>query len=116
MEMMLEALKPILTHRDKIGYIAARNTRILNDTLTEYFTFKRELISKYGTPDEDENGKEIGTISISPTAPNFAAFVKEFDAIKDIEHNIELMTIPYEDIIGLLNGEEILKLDWMLEE
>ena len=59
MEMMLEALKPILPHRDKIGYIAARNTRILNDTLTEYFTFKRELISKYGNPDKDENGNDI---------------------------------------------------------
>ena len=116
MEMMLETLKPLLPHRDKIGYIAARNTRILNDTLTEYFTFKRDLISKYGEPDKDENGKETGTVSISPTASNFNDFLKEFDTIKNIEHNVELMTIPYEEIIGLLNGEEILELDWMLTD
>lgn len=114
MEMMLEALKPLLPHRDKIGYIAARNTRILNNTLTEYFTFKRDLISKYGESDKDENGKETGTVSISPTASNFNDFLKEFDTIKNIEHDVELMTIPYEEVIGLLNGEEILKLDWML--
>lgn len=116
MEMMLEALKPILPHRDKIGYIAARNTRIINDTLTEYFVFKRDLISKYGEPDKDENGKETGTVSISPLSSNFEYFVKEFDTIKNIEHDVELMTIPYEEVIGLLNGEEILELDWMLTE
>ena len=116
MEMMLETLKPLLPHRDKIGYIAARNTRILNDTLTEYFAFKRDLISKYGEPDKDENGKETGTVSISPTASNFNDFLKEFDTIKNIEHNVELMTIPYEEVIGLLNGEEILELDWMLTD
>ena len=116
MEMMLETLKPVLTHRDKIGYVAARNTRILNDTLTEYFTFKRELISKYGEADKDANGNETGRVSICPTSPNFFEFTKEFDSIKDIEHDVELMTIPYEEVIGILNGEEILELDWMLTE
>ena len=116
MELMLETLKRILPHRDKIGYIAARNTRILSDTLTEYFAFKRDLINKYGEPDKDEYEKETGTVSISQTSPNFEKFIKEFDAIKDIEHEVELMTIPYEEVIGLLNGEEILELDWMLTE
>ena len=116
MEMMLETLKPILPHRDKIGYIAARNTRILNDTLTEYFAFKQDLIKKYGEVDRDENGKELNTISIMPESSNFEAFTKEFDTIKDIEHEVEVMTIPYEEVIGLLNGEEILDLDWMLTE
>lgn len=116
MEMMLETLKPILPHRDKIGYVAARNTRILKDTLTEYFAFKRDLISKYGEPDKDENGKETGMVSISPTSSNFQEFIKEFDSIKNIEHNVELMTIPYDEVIGLLNGEEILELDWMLTD
>ncbi len=116
METMLEALKPILPHRDKIGYIAARNTRMLNDTLIEYFAFKRELISKYGTPDKDDAGNETGTISVRPSASNFNEFVKEFDAIKNIEHDVELMTIPYEEVIGILNGEEILELGWMLTE
>ncbi len=109
MEMMLEALKPLLHHRDKIGYVAARNTRILNNTLSEYFIFKLDLLKKYG--------KETGKIySIEPDSENFEAFLKEFEPIKDIEHDVEIMTIPYNEVIGLLNGEEILKLDWMLTE
>lgn len=116
MEMMLNALKPILPHRDKIGYVAARNTRILNDTLTEYFTFKQDLIRKYGEPDKDENGNELGTITIKQDSPNFEEFTKEFDKIKDIEHDVDLMTVKYDEIIGILNGEEILKLEWMFED
>lgn len=114
METMLETLKPILPHRDKIGYIAARNARTLNDALTEYFIFKGDLIKKYGEVDKDENGNELGTMSIRPNSDNFETFEKEFDEIKNIEHEVKLMTVNYEDIIGLLNGEEILKLDWML--
>ncbi len=116
MELMMETLKPILPHRDKVGYVAARNTRILSDTLTEYFAFKRDLISKYGEPDKDKDGTPVGTISIHQNSPKFENFMREFDKIKDIEHDVDLMTIPYEDVIGILNGEEIINLDWMLTD
>lgn len=116
MEQMMEDLKPILPHRDKIGYVAARNFRKLKDALTEYFMFKEELIKKYGEVDKDADGNELNTISIKPESPNFKMFIEEFDKIKDIEHEVELMTLPYEEVIGLLNGEEILILDWMFED
>lgn len=116
MEQMLFQLRPILPHRDKIGYVAARNTRYLTDALTEFLTFKAELIRKYGSADIDENGNELDTISIKPGSVNFEAFSKEFDKIKDIEHEVELMTVPYEEVIGILNGEEILALAWMFTE
>lgn len=111
MDKMLEGLKPILPHRDKIGYIAARNTRILREALTEYFIFKNNLIKKYGKEDEENH-----TVSIEPSSSNFKDFLKEFEEIGNIEHEVELMTIPYSEAIGLLNGEEILALDWMFTE
>lgn len=111
MELMLEEMRAILPHRDKVGYVAARNTRKLTDNLTEYLKFKEELIKKYGAVDEEKQ-----TVSINPNSENFAAFTEEFDKIKDIEHEVELMKLPYEEVIGLLNGEEILRLDFMLEE
>ena len=116
MEIMLEMLKPLLPHRDKVGYVAARNTRILSNTLTEYFSFKDDLIKKYGTMDKDGEGKETGSISVKPESENFNDFINEFNTIKDIEHDVELMTIPYDEVIGILNGEEILKLEWMFTE
>ena len=91
MVVMVQNLRPLLQLRNKIGYIAARNFRMLSTALTEYEAFKHDLINKYGEPDE--------------LAP-----------FNEMEHEVELMTAKYEDTIGCLSGEEILLLDWMLED
>ena len=111
LESMMISLQPILPHRDKVGYVAARNTRILRDALTEFLAFKTELVHKYG----EENHK-TRTISILRENPNFDKFQEEFSKYADIEQEVDIMTIKYEEVIGLLNGEEILALEWMLED
>ncbi len=116
MEQMIAQLQPFLSRRDKCGYVAARNTRVLNDTLTEYFAFKRDLIRKYGTEGRNEDGSPNGRIEIQPSSPNFKKFIVEFDKIAEIEHEVEPMTLKYDEVMGILSGEEILALDWMLEE
>lgn len=113
---MLQELKPFLPRRDKIGYTAARNYRTLTIALTEYMLFRDELIEKYGTPDVDKKGEALGTISLSTESPNFKMFWDELAKFNVIEHEVDLMIAKYEDVIGLLNGEEILQLDWMLED
>lgn len=113
---MLNQLRPILSRRDKLGYIAARNYRMLADTLTEYNAFKHDLINKYGAPDKDENGEDLGTVSIKFGSPNFKAFCDELAPFNEIEHEVDIMTAKYDDTIGSLSGEEILMLDWMLED
>lgn len=116
MEQMLSHLKPFLCERNKIGYVAARNTRILETSLTEYFKIKHDLIEKYGEKDIDENGNDKGTISISPSSPNFTRFTEEFSQIQNIEHEVDIMTLKYDEVIGILAGKEILAIDWMLED
>lgn len=116
LERMLESLKPILKNRDKIGYVAARNTRVISDILTEYFRFKEELIIKYGVPDKGPNGEELNTVSVFPGMKDFDKFKEEFDKIAEIKNEVNIMTLPYEEVIGILNGEEILALEWMLTE
>ncbi len=116
MSLMLQQLQPLLSHRDKIGYVAARNYRFLSDSLTEYEVFKRGLVEKYGRPDLNENGNDTGTISIKVGSPDFKAFCDELQPFNEMEHEVELMTAKYEDAIGCLTGEEILAVDWMLED
>lgn len=116
MDQMINSLQKVLSHRDKIGYYAARNYRILNDSLVEYQNFKNSLISKYGTTDVDSDGKELQTISIKVGSQNFDDFLKELEPFNNIEHEVELMIAKYEDAIGCLSGEEILAIDWMLED
>lgn len=113
---MMQSLRAALPHRDKIGYIAARNYRVISEALTEYNTFKRELINKYGECEKDEAGNETGTVSISLASPNFKEFSDAMAPINEISQDIELMTAKYDETIGTLSGEEILQLDWMFED
>ena len=108
---MVHYLQPILSYRDKAGYVAARNYRILTDSLTEYIAFRDGLIKKYGEPNQ-----ENGTTSISVKSPNFAAFCEELEPFNNMAHEVELMTMKYKDAINVLTGEEILSIDWMLED
>ena len=114
--VMLHQLEPVLAQRNRIGYVAARNYRILSDALIEYNQFKNELIEKYGTPDKAENGIELPTASIKVGSPQFKSFCDEMAQYNNIEQQVELMTVKYEDTVGVLSGEEILSIDWMLED
>lgn len=114
--VMLNQLEPILAQRNKLGYVAARNFRILSDTLTEYNRFKMELVEKYGEPDKAEDGTELPTVSIKVGSPNFKSFCDEMAPYNNMEHEVELMVAKYEDTIGVLSGGEIVGIDWMLED
>lgn len=113
---MLRQLEPILSQRNRIGYIAARNYRTLSNALVEYDKFKMELVEKYGEPDKAEDGTELPTITLRIDTPNFRSFCEEMAPYNNIEQEVELMTAKYEDVIGVLSGQEIVGIDWMLEE
>ena len=115
-EYRLSGLKPLLKQRGIVGYVAARNTRIIGDALTEYFDFRHELIEKYGKPDIGTDGKDLGTISVRPDSPEFDDFMRELKPISTVINEIRIMTLNYRDVMGELSGEEILDNDWMLTE
>lgn len=113
---LLHQLQPLLSRRDKIGYAAARNYRALSTSLTEYEAFRDSLIEKFGEHKKDDNGVELPLMQIKIGSPNFKLFCDEMAPFNNMEHEVELMTLKYEDTIGLLSGEEILAIDWMLED
>ena len=110
----LHSLKPLLSRRDKIGYIAARNYRFLSNSLVEYETIRLSLIEKYGEEGKDEHGAPNYILKMD--SPNFKQFCDELAPFNEMEHDVELMTAKYDDAAGNLSGEEILAIDWMLED
>lgn len=114
MAAMLNQLRPVLVHRDKIGYFAARNFRVLSECLTEYDAFRNSLIEKYGEETKDDKGRPI--IGVKVDSPNFQKFCDELAPFNEMEHEVELMIAKYEEAIGCLSGEELLGLDWMFED
>lgn len=116
MEEMAANLEPLLSHRDKVGYFAARNTRVLKDNLTEYLNIKEDLICKYGEQDTDGEGNPLPTYKLAYSDEKFQDYKREIEQFASIEHDVTLMTMPYDEVIGLLSGAEILSVDWMFHE
>lgn len=115
MVAMLQQLQLLLSHKDMFGYVAARNTRILSECLTEYNQAKNDLIDRFGTKMTDETTGMI-TTSIKVGTPAFKSFCEAMEPFNKIEHEVEIMTMKYKETINCLTGEEILGIEWMLED
>lgn len=117
MSEYISSLSSFLERRDKIGYAAARNTRILNESCIEYLNRREELIFEYGDPEIDDNGAPTGRKYLVIGSESFEKFSKELEPYAVIEHDVnDIFKLKYEDVIGVLSGEEILSIDWMLED
>lgn len=116
MAVMLHQLEPVLSQRNRIGYMAARNFRVLSNALTEHNRFKMELFEQYSEPDKAEDGTDLPTKSIKFGTPAYKSFCDAMAPYDNIEQEVELMVAKYEDVIDVLSGEEIVGIDWMLEE
>lgn len=112
----MRQLEPILSQRNRLGYVAARNYRTFSNALIEYEKFKMELLEKYGEQDKTEDGVELPTIRLRVDSPNFKSFCQEMAPYNEIEQEVEIMMTSYEDAIGALSGQEIFNIDWMLED
>lgn len=112
----MRQLEPILSQRNRLGYVAARNYRTFSNALIEYEKFKMELLEKYGEQDKTEDGIELPTIRLRIDSPNFKSFCQEMAPYNEIEQEVEIMTAFYEDAIDVLSGQEIFNIDWMLED
>ena len=110
MERMLLSARAHLHRRDLIGYVCARNVRILEGELTEYAGIKNALLAECGEVGDD------GVPLISTASPRYPEFVRRIEPIARIEHDPALMMLKYTDVMGELTGEEILEIDWMLED
>ena len=112
--IMSDNLEPLLSYKGKLGYTAARNYRTIADCLTEYNKFRLELVQKYGEEIKDENGNLI-SIQVPVKSDKFRLFADEMAQYNNIEHEVDIMTLPYDVVMDQLSGREFLDLDWMFE-
>ena len=115
-EEMYENLKSVLNRADIIGYAAALNSKRLENIVDPYFITRNALISQYGEPELDENGKKTGRSLVRFDNPNFDQFKMELERISSIEHEVDIFKINSEDVINKLTGNEILNIIWMFED
>lgn len=116
MELMISTLEPLLERTDKIGYAAARNTRVLMSEAKEYFDRREQLVQKYGEMQSGEDGKPTGLVELRIGSPQFIEYAREIEEWALIEHTPRLFKLKYDEVIDKLSGKEILALDWMFED
>lgn len=93
-----------------VGYKLARNLRMINDELKEYYDVKEKLLRKYGTVDGD-------TLMLSKDSENYPLFMEEMGKIADQEVTFEFRKITEEEISDSgLSGDQIYLISDLLEE
>ena len=93
MEQMIASLEPLLERTDKIGYAAARNTRILQSCAMEYLERREQLIAKHGTPRLDDEGNPTGVSEIRIGSEEFDAYAAEIEEWALIEHEPDVFKL-----------------------
>lgn len=112
----IDQLSVYLDRTDVIGYAAARNIRRLQDACLEFIKKRDEVLTKYGDIDYDENGNDTGKRYITNESVHYQEVMDELGCIGEIKHEVEIFTIRYDLLNGVLSGSDILELDWMLTE
>lgn len=116
MERVVEVLNPLLDRADMIGYVAARNVKAVKDALQPYMQTKDALVMKFGREVQDDHGNPTGVTMVAESDECYQEFLEEIIPIASDIQDVEIRKLKYEDVAGKLSGNEILALDFMLEE
>lgn len=114
LNLYLNNMSNFLNRSDIVGYICARNSRVILDALVEYQDVQHKLINELGKEIFDDEGKPTGQMGINVSdKENFEKFLSGIKPYADIEQRVDILTLNYDEVQGILTGSEILLLDFM---
>lgn len=114
LEAMAKSLEPVMKSRTLVGYKAAVNMRAIMDAIADYETFRNELIHEYGEELTDDSGNVVN-FAVTPECEGYQEFLRRLGEVSEVERDVEIMKAAPDDVIGVLSGEEIMAIDWMME-
>lgn len=95
-------LEKMLGCKGVVGYKIARNFRMINEELKDYFRFKADLFKKYGV----QNGNSL---VIDKGSENYPLFVEEIKPLEDQEVNFDFRKFTEEELENSdLSAEQML--------
>ena len=103
------AMYSLLETKGSCGLKIARNLRMIQDELKEYYQRKEELFKKYG---EEKDGQLI----VEKTSPNYEEFMKQLNEL-DLDVEIPFRKITEQELIdsGLSAKQMTLIWDYLVE-
>lgn len=104
-EILAINLSTMLETKGVVGFKIARNLRMINDELREYYEYKQELFKKYG--------EEVdGNLVINKDSENYPLFLNEIKQIAETEVNFDFRKITEEELIDSGLSAKQMSLIW----
>lgn len=91
-ETLAVSLSTMLDVKGVVGYKIARNLRMINEELKDYYEQKQKLFGKYG---KEKDGQMV----IERDTEEFKKFMEEFSPIMDQEVNFDFRKITEDELI-----------------
>lgn len=114
----IEALKNLSTKElnVKASFKIAKNIKTIDEISNIFIEEKRKLVNKYGTKDDKGNLKldYNGVAEISKE--NLEEWNRSYAELLEIENNIEIEKIKLSDLDVRVSAQELLAIEYMLEE
>ena len=109
-ELLSIALNSLMEEKGIVGLKLARNKRMIDDELKEYYEFKQELFKKYG---EEKDGNLV----IAKGSKNYSLFMKEIEPLENQDVNFNFRIITENELIESGLSAKQISLIWdMVEE
>lgn len=110
-ENLALALENMMNAKGIVGYKIARNLRMINDELKEYYELKQELFRKYGTQDGDR-------IVIPKDSEGYPLFMEEIAPFEGQEVEFDFRMIKESELMESdLTAQQMYVLnEYMVEE
>ena len=108
-DTLLNILSTMLNTKGIVGFKIARNYRMINEELKEYFEKKQELFEKYGTKQDDK-------LIIDKDSENYPLFLQEIEPYLNQEVEFNFRKITEEELSSSeLTAEQMLLIEDMVE-
>lgn len=102
-------LNSLLKTKGVVGFKIARNLRMIDEELKEYYSVRNDLFQKYG---EEVNGQLV----INRDSENYPLFMKEIQPYDEQEISIEFRKITEDELAeSELTAEQMLLIWEMVE-
>lgn len=108
-DLYLTILNDFLDNSGKFGYAIARNYRVFQSSIVEFYNIKLKIMEKYAKKVDDD-------YIIKPDDPNYFIAKKKIDEVGNISHKFNICKISMNDLPDTLTARNIIDLDWMIED
>ena len=114
----IEALKNLSTKElnVKTSFKIAKNIKTIDELSNIFIEEKRKLVSKYGTKDDKGNLKIDANGVAEISKENLSEWNRSYEELLEIENNIEIEKIKLSDLDIRVSAQELLAIEYMLEE